>query len=112
MKYPWVYKGNKVICIDDNWGSNIDNSTYYVEFPKYKKIYTIREIARYTNKIGLMFIEIRNPKYMNLIDENGNLILGEISFDATQFKPLEYKSFEDDISMFNEIINKDLIKVN
>lgn len=111
MKFPWAYKNNKVICISDDWG---DWSKYQIDgisFPEYRKIYTIRDIRVHGEKLGLMFDEIINSSSMLLDDELGNYTIGEISFDASQFKPLEKKTIEEDISMFNKLTSKMLDKV-
>ena len=90
------YVGQKVVCF------SVNPSPYpchHIEVSKLQinKIYTIREIIKFSDRYSLRLVEIVNePRYFT----NG---FGEASYKIVRFKPLIEK--KTDISIFTEILN-------
>ena len=109
MKFPWVYIGNKVICINDNWREMHFKD---IELPIAKKIYTIRDIIEDGPNIGLLFTEIINPIKPLSFEFSTGIFHIEMGFDIKNFQPLIKKSIEQDISIFSKILKQTPEKVS
>ena len=94
MSLPsWCKVGTKVICVDVNW-------QYFIQFrneqvAELNKIYTIRKV---NESLECLYLKEINNYIPELKIERG--------FLYWHFRPLISKSQEDDIKLFNKILNE------
>lgn len=98
--------GKRVVCICDPW--YLDRHDYrrgIAKFPKKGGVYTIRahRMSRYGEGLGLLLVEIVNPKNQYL----GGFM--EVSFLARRFKPLDETRLDVFRSLLTPIKQKEKI---
>lgn len=89
-----AYVGQRVVCIDSDWGPYEATATKLgCKLPTENTVYTIREIVAVLTDVGIRLEEIVNPK----VSEYGRY---EPFFNAEQFKPVD----ESRLDVFRELL--------
>lgn len=93
MKYAWVARGRKIVCVTNAWEHFVQEAT-----PEKGAVYTIRDVILSEHGIPHVRLEeLRNPV---LHYEDGS---AECAYTIEGFKPLT------DIRVFEKMLKKELV---